>query len=258
MDPVADAVRTMARRFAELAAAAPDQNRSVAATPGWSIGDVLGHVAMEPSRYRELALGRGEWPARAAELPAFNAEQIRTLPTRDPEKLAARLIADTDDFLETVAAGGPDLTMMFDGDQRIRADRARGTLLAEFIVHGHDIAATLGRPWSIDPAHVPIVMDGLTQVIPGWVDPARSGGHTASYELRLRGLNRYFFRFTAGQVTIGEPGPVDVHISAEPVTLLLLNYGRLAPWKPALTGKVLAWGRKPWLALGFNRRFLPA
>jgi hypothetical protein len=27
-----------------------------------------------------------------------------------------------------------------------------------------------------------------------------------------------------------------------------LMYGRQGPLRPALTGKVIAWGRKPWLA----------
>ncbi|MEU7220385.1 maleylpyruvate isomerase family mycothiol-dependent enzyme [Nocardia iowensis] len=258
MDVVAEAVRTMARRFADLASSAPDQ--PVTATPDWSIVDVLGHVAMEPSRYRELALGGGRWPARAADLPAFNAEQIATLPTRDPRELAAKLVADTDEFLATVADADADRTMMFDGDQRIRVDRSRGTLLGEFVVHGYDIARTLGRSWPIEPSHVPIILDGLNQVVPGWVDAAKADGHTATYELRLRGLTRYVYRFTDGQLTINpaEPGPVDVHISADPVVALLLNYGRIGPWRPALTGRVITWGRKPWLGLGFSGRFLPA
>ncbi|RMI32398.1 maleylpyruvate isomerase family mycothiol-dependent enzyme [Nocardia stercoris] len=251
----------MAHRFAELASAAPDPDREVTATPGWSVTDVLGHVASEPSRYRELAMGAGTWPARAADLPAFNAEQIRSLPTRDPRQLARTLIADTESLIATVDGfGGEPRTMMFDGDQRVRVDRARGTLLGEFVVHGYDIARMLGRPWPIDPALVPMIMDGLNQVTPAWVDPVRTGRHTATYEYRLRGLARYVYRFVDGRLVVDHdtPGPVDVHISAEPVTALLLNYGRIGPLLPSLNGRLLAWGRKPWLAAGFSRRFLPA
>lgn len=251
----------MAFRFAELASTAPP-DAPVSATPGWSVTDVLGHVASEPARYRELALGGGQWPARAADLPAFNAAQIRDLATRDPEKLAAQVIADTDSLNEVIAGfGGEPRMMMFDGDQRIRADRARGTLLGEFVVHGYDIARTVGKPWFIDPGHVPIIMDGLTQVIPGWVNASAASGHTATYEYRLRGLgHRYLFCFRDGRLTVdpADPGPIDTRISVEPVTALLLNYGRISPWWPALTGRVVAWGRKPWLAPGFSRRFLPA
>jgi hypothetical protein len=42
--------------------------------------------------------------------------------------------------------------------------------------------------------------------------------------------------------------PVDCHISAEPVTFLLMSYNRIGPTMPALSGKVRVWGRRPWLA----------
>ena len=41
---------------------------------------------------------------------------------------------------------------------------------------------------------------------------------------------------------------VDCHLSADPTAFLLVMYGRQGPLRPALTGKVVAWGRKPWLA----------
>jgi uncharacterized protein (TIGR03083 family) len=258
---LADAVRAMARRFAELVRAAPDPYREVTATPGWSVTDVLGHVAMEPARYRELALGRGEWLSRAADLPAFNAEQIRTLPTRVVPELTAILVADTEALLATVAGFGDRPPMMnFDGDQRVRADLALGTLLGELVVHGHDIARVVRRPWPIDRRHVPMIMEGLHQVLPAWVDPERAAGHTATYELRLRGLARYRYAFRDGELTVNpaEPGPVDVHLSIEPVTSLLLSYGRIGQWSPSVIGKVFVWGRRPWLGAGFTDLFRPA
>ncbi|WP_218024346.1 maleylpyruvate isomerase N-terminal domain-containing protein [Nocardia lijiangensis] len=243
MDQVSEALREMAGRFAELASKASTPEREVTGTPGWSIVDVLGHVSCVPSRYRELALGRGANPHVA------DARPSRTGPETGDE-----LIATVTEF------GDEPRTMMFDGGQRIRAGRARGTLLGEFVVHGYDIARTLGQPWPITAAHVPMIMDGLTQVIPGWVNAMRSGGHTATYEYRLRGFKRYVFRFDSGTLTVdpAETGPIDVCLSIEPVTALLLNYGRIGPVRPALSGQVLAWGRKPWLAPGFSRRFLPA
>ncbi|WP_240437823.1 maleylpyruvate isomerase N-terminal domain-containing protein [Sciscionella marina] len=253
--PVAEAVAGTARRFTELAVSAPDEDAVVAATPAWSVTDVLGHVAMEPSRYRDLALGRGEWPSRVADLPAFNAEQVRTLPTRDRADLAGILLADTDALLATIAEFGDRPPLMnFDGDQRVRADLALGTLLGEFVVHGYDIARSLGKPWPIEPSHVPIIMAGLHQILPGW---AKSPAHTASYALRLRGLASYTYVFRDGELTVdpAEPGRIDVRLSLEPVTALLLNYGRIGPVKPALTGKALVWGRKPWLGPGLVGRF---
>src|SRR5205085_2011411 len=152
----------------------------VPATPGWTVTDVAVHVAGEPSRYHELALGGDDVPASAADLPAYNAARIRDSPTRDLGELAGRLRADTAALLST--------------------------------------------------------MDS-------W-----------------RGLGGYRYAFTDGVLTVGPPdrGRADVHISSEPVTALLNAYGRIGPWRPALTGKVLVWGRRPWLAPGFPRLFRPA
>jgi hypothetical protein len=48
-------------------------------------------------------------------------------------------------------------------------------------------------------------------------------------------------------------GPADCRVSADPVALLLVAYGRTSQWKPVLTGKLVAWGRKPWLGRRFVR-----
>ena len=51
-----------------------------------------------------------------------------------------------------------------------------------------------------------------------------------------------------GNVTVtGDGESVDCHVSAEPVALLLIAYGRRSQWVPIMTGKLIAWGRKPWL-----------
>jgi hypothetical protein len=51
------------------------------------------------------------------------------------------------------------------------------------------------------------------------------------------------------------PRRVDAHISADPATLLLVVYRRRSQWPQIAAGRLLAWGRRPWLALSFVRRF---
>src|SRR5699024_10106223 len=89
-----DAAQQTAQRFVDLVLSAGDADARLPATPDWTITDAFGHVAMEPARYHALANGGGEWPHRAADLPAFNAQQIAELPTRNRRELGEILLND--------------------------------------------------------------------------------------------------------------------------------------------------------------------
>ncbi len=70
----------------------------------------------------------------------------------------------------------------------------------------------------------------------------------------MRGDGALTFRFGDGSLTVDafDTSPVDCRISADPESFLLVAYGRIGLVKPAATGKMLAYGRKPWLALTFK------
>ena len=87
-------------------------------------------------------------------------------------------------------------------------------------------------------------------LLPLLVDPSTTADVRASYDLRVRGGPQDGVVIRDGRLTVGaDDGPVDCHVSADPVALLLVSYGRRSQWVPVLTGKPLAWGRKPWLGL---------
>jgi hypothetical protein len=46
-------------------------------------------------------------------------------------------------------------------------------------------------------------------------------------------------------------------VSVEPVSFLILGYGRGSQVWPALTGKIIVWGRKPFLAARFTKVLHP-
>jgi hypothetical protein len=129
--------------------------------------------------------------------------------------------------------------------------------LPELVVHGWDVAQALRQPWPIDPGQVALIMDGLMPIVAGWVDPRRARGLNATFEVRLRGQVTYLFSFRDGRLQVDptDAPRVDAHISGDPAALLLVLYRRQSQWPHILRGRLVAWGRKPWLALTFAGRF---
>ena len=86
------------------------------------------------------------------------------------------------------------------------------------------------------------------------VRPEACRGAPVTYEVRLRGNGpRFVVRVADGTAEVRSAGgPVDCVISADPVTLLLVAYGRMPLGRALLRGGMLAWGRRPWLGLRYG------
>jgi hypothetical protein len=71
----------------------------------------------------------------------------------------------------------------------------------------------------------------------------------ATYDLRIRGGDSFHFLFDNGQLHIVEASSrkVDCHISADPVAFLMVVWNRQSQWSAIARGKLMSWGRKPWL-----------
>jgi uncharacterized protein (TIGR03083 family) len=255
---VLPALDETADRFAALVAAAPDVAVRVPGSPEWTVRDVVGHLATVTVRYVDGPEGRGVWLRSPAELPGLNDEQIAALGTASAGELVTLLHQDLAALRAQIESYGDQMpAFRFHGGERVQADVALGILLGELVVHGHDVAGALGRPWPIDPGHVALIVEGLNPILAGWVRPDRVAGLTANFEVRLRGQASHIWAFRDGRLHVNppDPGRIDVHISADPAALLLFMYAREPQWKYIATGRLIAWGRKPWLALTLGNRF---
>jgi hypothetical protein len=129
-------------------------------------------------------------------------------------------------------------------------------LINECEIHGRDIAVATGGRWSIPAPHARLAIAAHVPFLYGFVNEEATRGLNASFGLHVRGGDDYYFKFTDGQLSIdGAKTAVDCHISTDPVEYLLLGYGRKSQWRAIATGKVLTWGRKPWLSLKFATLF---
>ncbi|MFJ3231006.1 maleylpyruvate isomerase family mycothiol-dependent enzyme [Streptomyces sp. NPDC086787] len=255
------AIRGTAADIAALVGAVPD---TTIAVPGstWTFGEAAAHLAMANELMADLAAGR-ERPygdGTPGSLAAANEKSLAVFGERRAEPLAAMITEQAEAFLDAVTAadgscddGTPLVTPLGPLDR----PQLASYLLTHMLGHGYDLARALGRPHMIDRDRVGLCMPFMLSVMPRVADAAATAGPTARYTVRLRGGTAFGVALAEGAVTV-TPGPLDradCTILIEPVTFLLIALGRCNPWGAIARGRILTWGRKPWLAPRFPNLF---
>lgn len=270
-DRIQQALRNEVQRVSALLRSVRDPE--VPALGEWNIAEVAMHLSQawlavpglarqDLSRIYEVLPGVADRTGGKAlirdiwELAEVTSLGVSSDPERDLAVLADRIEERAEDFLDycTGRSASDTRSWMIDG-VRVNLAVLTGHLLNETLVHGADIARADRRRWRIPPAHAALVLSGF--IIPiiraldprALVDEARGAGLHAVYDLRIRGGGAFHFIFDDGALRIEEPSArrVDCHISAEPTAFLTVVWGRRSQWSAIAQGRLLAWGRKPWL-----------
>jgi uncharacterized protein (TIGR03083 family) len=218
----------------------------------WSAGDVAAHIIDVYEAAKDIAEGRGTPFADSTETAANNESRLAARSERDPNALADAFQRALTDYVTVLRNIEGDPLVRW-ADFEVPVSTATAVELNEVLIHGYDITKAEGKPWKIDPARVVLGLRGIAPVTERYVDPDAAAGFTGTFDLRLRGHTQLHFVFEDGSLTVAEPADrkVDVHISADPVAFVLVGYGRISQWGPIATGKLVTWGRKPWLAFKF-------
>ncbi len=245
----------VARSLRDLGPAVPDLIRG-ARDPGaqavgtWTVGEVAAHLVSLVELYPRILRGEGSPRASHRDVAADNRAGIARVGTTEPNELAARFAAAAPRCLRALEEAGAEVA--WHGGLRLPAETVAAILGAEYAVHGHDIATGADLAWQVPGEHACTVIHGLGPLLPHYVDEEAADGMHARIRVRLRGDHRspLTLRFRDGtlEVAATELGRADCTISADPETWALVSFGRAGPLWPALTGRLLVWGRRPWLA----------
>jgi uncharacterized protein (TIGR03083 family) len=247
------ALSDSAGHTASLIRSLPDTTISIPDSD-WTVGEAAAHLVVVTGWFSEWAGGGRSLTENLDDLGAVNAQAIAEIPERDGARLADRLLANIERFLATSAGLPADYKIAWHEGYPLSLGALVWVGVGEMVVHGYDIARAIHKPWPIDRLLACQIMNGAAE---GWslfVDRNNVRGVTASYEISLRGGPKQVFRFVDGRLTVEPPSPrpVDCRISADPVAFLLVGYGRVSQWPQIARGKMVAWGRKPWLGVKFR------
>jgi uncharacterized protein (TIGR03083 family) len=262
------AIGAATERFTELLREIDDIELPAAGTD-WTVAETAAHVsvvlnafsaaiagephALTPDQYLEA-----NFPTRLA---AVNAATIAMVDHTAAEQLAELITAGAQRFLELVAGADPKMrceTPWYGKGRTRTPDCLTALALSELTVHGHDIATGTGHPWPISAEDAKLIVGTVCpEMSPLTVRPEAARGAPVAYEVRLRGNGpRYVIRVADGTAEVrGVGGPVDCVISADPVTYLLVVYGRMSVRRALLSGGIVAKGRRKWLGLRLKAMF---
>jgi hypothetical protein len=217
----------------------------------WTNGDIAAHMYVSVTEADKAV--RGE-PSLfdGVELSAELDEQmIGQMPERDVTVLADLVAEGTASFVAAARA--------HDGSDAIGLPRATvstivGLLALDHHLHGGQFSETSGSRWSgrVADMHSP-----LRAVLPYAFDPEAARDFRGSFSLRVRGVEPLDYSVADGQLELDPSGRADCTMTADPQTFLLVGIGVVSQVRAAMTGKLRAGGRKPWLALAFPRLFPP-
>jgi uncharacterized protein (TIGR03083 family) len=262
------AISATALRFAALIGETDDVTGQVTGTD-WTVAETAAHVsvvfggfsaaiAREPQRLAHDQYLDADFPTRLA---ATNAAANAMVDHTDAGRLVNLITAETQRFLRLTRAADPraECETPWYGAGRTRTpDCLTALALGELIVHGYDIAMATGRPWPISTELATLIVGTVCpEMSPLVVRPEAGRTAPVSFEIRLRGNGpRYVVAIDDGTADVrAVGGPVDCVISADPVTYLLVVYGRMSLRRALIGGGLLAWGRRPWLGMRFKNMF---
>ena len=216
----------------------------------WAVEEVAAHVLSALRGYRNGVIG--EAPAWSA--PPHGVDEndvlLRLAPERDLVVLADAILEAGEAFRLAVRER-PGETLRWHGGVEAPWVGVVGALAGDIMIHSWDIAVACSRRPAISSADADLYLASSLHITPFMVDAAKARGFNSTFELRARNGTSTTLAFRDGSLTVtpGHPANADCRIVVEPVAYVLAVMGRTWLWRPAITGRMFVYGRRPWLGL---------
>lgn len=223
----------------------------------WTVRDLGCHLASGVAAYQQIAVGQSSPYVDLDDRASVNQARLEALAHLDLEALADIIETECARVVAALGARPDDLMIAWHGGIALPARAVLGAMVGEFLFHGLDLARTIGASWRIDRLDALPAIDFFNAVAPHLLVQDSARDITATIEVRCRGYDTSTFEFRDNALTVtrGPAAKPDVHMSVDPVSFLLVGYKRGGLIKPIVTGRAVAWGRRPWLALRFPGLF---
>ena len=247
-----DAIERDGRRLAELVRRA--KHPDAVAVGRWRERELADHLSLMGRMFADFAAGQGPAADDATKVEEVYERLGQGRGAGRPmEEMADRLQEGLDDFLATARSAEPGRVVTWHGGAQVTLPQLGGILLGEIFAHGIDMARAEGSDWEVPREQAIWLIEALLPLLPLFVDRSAAAGFSGTYALDLREGPRAFLVFKDGDLTVADHADrVDCRISADPVDFVLVSYGRRDRWGSILKGKIVAYGRKPWLGLKLN------
>ncbi len=258
-DRAFDLFRRSGRRVERILSALPGHGiRSDTPIPHleWTVGDLALHLVQGVEIAGQLQQGSPSPFTDMHRIHEVNARLLAERSERDVQILLPQFSRNIRKMEHRFLEMPDDRRVPFHAGMSFTPAQAMAMMSTELLMHGWDLAQVVDEGFDIDPADARLMIYAVAAVMPGAVDPDAAREFSATYELRVRGGACFRLHFEDGELSVSDVapgGPADCRISADPVAFLLTGYGRGSQLTSLLSGKVVAWGRRPWLAGAFNR-----
>lgn len=214
---------------------------------------------------KEFVGSYGSGPTLREAVADVNAKVVRFASFPTPAAAADALKSSAATLLAAFSTH-PDLSALrpapwYGPEIAVPAGNLLALAVSELLVHGYDLARAVGadlRPSvATSGAATAIAAAVMSEMLPRVLDERSAKGFTGSFEIRVRGGQRFVLRIADGRAW-SEPArgrDIDCVLTLSAYPALLMGYDRVPVWRAIAAGKAWSSGRRPWLGLRFHTLF---